>query len=930
MDKQRRTGGAWVAERVHGFAWRRGAGVLLMAALVGAGCGEATSPTELEMRQSAATSGPCRNVTCTALDQCHSAGTCNPATGVCSNPLKADGVTCNDGNACTTTDTCQAGNCRGNPVTCTALDQCHKAGTCNPATGSCSQPSKPNGTACNDGNACTKNEVCTAGFCGSGSAVTCAAPDQCHLAATCNPTLGCGVPPVKPDGTLCSPASCPAGSAIFTMPGTCSNGSCSGSATRSCSPYLCDGAGSCRTTCTSNADCVAPNTCTNGSCGKKPPGATCTAPEQCAANLFCTDGVCCNSNGCGSCRACNATGVCQNQDGMSCGATDQCHLPGSCSNGTCTNPLKQCPLPDQCHGAGVCNAADGTCTNPAKPNGTVCNDANPCTQTDTCQAGACSGGSPKICTAVDQCHVAGTCNPGTGTCSQPSKPNGTSCNDGNVCTAGDVCTNGSCTGTQTNCNDSSACTTDSCNPQTGCVHTPVSCNDNNACTAESCNPQTGCGHTPVSCNDNNACTADSCDPQSGCNQAPVSCNDNNACTVDSCDPQSGCDHTAVGCDDGNACTADSCAAIVGCTHSAIPRCGYTIEDLGVINGDSEALAVNGVGRVVGVSGSSFSGFYADRNGPLTSIPNPFGDWYIANDVASDGRIALGSAYVGWIYDPATGVTQMPASPFVQTNRTRLVGLNDTGLAVAWADNGGYAQMYVWDSVGGGTALIPGAFNRCIGKISNTGLAVGNSDPGAAAAAFLFDYNTRGVQTVPGFGGETIGYDVDDSGTVVGSSRSGGALRAFLWRPGAATAEDLGTLGGPEAEAFGIGVATDVVGAADNVAGERHAFVWRPSWGMIDLGALPGDVRSVAYGVGPSGVIVGSSGPVGARHAVRWVPMRTPQCTGQADGTLCDDGNACSQTDTCQAGTCVGANPVTCNAVDQSHAAGTCDPGTGSC
>ena len=59
----------------------------------------------------------------------------------CSNPTKADGTPCNDGNACTQTDTCQAGTCTGaNPVTCAAPDQCHDAGTCNPATGVCSNP----------------------------------------------------------------------------------------------------------------------------------------------------------------------------------------------------------------------------------------------------------------------------------------------------------------------------------------------------------------------------------------------------------------------------------------------------------------------------------------------------------------------------------------------------------------------------------------------------------------------------------------------------------------------------------------------------------------------------------------------------------------------------------------------------------------------
>jgi hypothetical protein len=84
---------------------------------------------------------------------------------MCSNPVKPDGAACNDGNACTQTDTCQAGTCSGTTVQCTALDQCHAAGTCDPATGRCSNPVSVDGTACNDGNACTQTDTCRAGVC---------------------------------------------------------------------------------------------------------------------------------------------------------------------------------------------------------------------------------------------------------------------------------------------------------------------------------------------------------------------------------------------------------------------------------------------------------------------------------------------------------------------------------------------------------------------------------------------------------------------------------------------------------------------------------------------------------------------------------------------------------------------------------------------
>src|SRR5204863_10125616 len=117
-------------------------------------------------------------VTCTALDQCHDVGTCDTSTGVCSNPLKADGTACNDGNACTQNDTCQSGACTGsNPITCVAQDQCHAAGTCDPATGACSNPTVPDGASCNDGNACTLVDACASGTCVGTTPVTCVALD---------------------------------------------------------------------------------------------------------------------------------------------------------------------------------------------------------------------------------------------------------------------------------------------------------------------------------------------------------------------------------------------------------------------------------------------------------------------------------------------------------------------------------------------------------------------------------------------------------------------------------------------------------------------------------------------------------------------------------------------------------------------------------
>ena len=135
----------------------------------GTACNDGNACTQTDTCQSGGCVGS-NPVTCAAQDQCHVAGTCSPSTG-CSNPPIADGTACNDGDLCTQTDACQAGTCTGsNPVTCTAQDQCHVAGTCAPGTGVCSNPPIADGTTCNDGDLCTQTDACQAGTCQSSGA----------------------------------------------------------------------------------------------------------------------------------------------------------------------------------------------------------------------------------------------------------------------------------------------------------------------------------------------------------------------------------------------------------------------------------------------------------------------------------------------------------------------------------------------------------------------------------------------------------------------------------------------------------------------------------------------------------------------------------------------------------------------------------------
>jgi uncharacterized repeat protein (TIGR01451 family) len=122
------------------------------------------------------------NADCDDHNPCTDDACQNPGTPTAACVHTNNTAPCNDGNACTRRDVCQGGVCTGsNPVVCAASDQCHMGGTCDPTTGACSNPPAHDGTACNDGNACTTNDVCEAGICrGSGDPnCTTNQPPQC-------------------------------------------------------------------------------------------------------------------------------------------------------------------------------------------------------------------------------------------------------------------------------------------------------------------------------------------------------------------------------------------------------------------------------------------------------------------------------------------------------------------------------------------------------------------------------------------------------------------------------------------------------------------------------------------------------------------------------------------------------------------------------
>ena len=90
---------------------------------------------------------------------------CLVATGICvacvNNAQCADADLCNGVETCAADNTCHAGTA----VVCAASDQCHTAGVCAPATGLCSDPMAPDATVCDDGDPLTTGDHCVAGVC---------------------------------------------------------------------------------------------------------------------------------------------------------------------------------------------------------------------------------------------------------------------------------------------------------------------------------------------------------------------------------------------------------------------------------------------------------------------------------------------------------------------------------------------------------------------------------------------------------------------------------------------------------------------------------------------------------------------------------------------------------------------------------------------
>lgn len=366
----------------------------------------------------------------------------------CYTGVKLGGYTCHPGNAvgycgsagdkcdaCSECETCSNRSCQptsGNE--CGTCQVCN-AGSCDsrPAGATCSGGHCAAGNTCCTGNACIKDGSCVASSdatCGSGG-------DAC---------VDCGQCRTCSDGTCVDTSgSCDDGDPC-TQDDTCSGGTCAGT------PIDVDDGNPCTTDA-----CSAGSGVTHTSLDEGEPcpddGSACTSGERCTDEdgddatprvcLPATGRTCFDENPCTSDAVDCANDACPYDpvaNGGPCSSNNRCIIGESCQDGECVGEMRNCNDDNPCTTDSCVADVSDPDADPATgckhtPRTASCDDGNPCTEDDECDEGVC-GGTPKTCTALDSCHGVGTCDPGTGECTDPRLQDGTGCEDTGTCENG--------------------------------------------------------------------------------------------------------------------------------------------------------------------------------------------------------------------------------------------------------------------------------------------------------------------------------------------------------------------------------------------------------------------------------------------------------------------------------------------------------------
>ena len=247
---------------------------------------------------------------------------CVPDTGCLYTPNTAP---CDDLDACTTQDTCADGVCVGGaaPV-CTDENPCTDD-SCESETGCVNTF---NTSPCDDLDACTTGDTCSGGACIGGGATDCGDSDACTV-DTCEGLVGCIHTPLEcDDDNLCTNDTCNSETGCVFMQQLCDD-------ENPCTADSCDeGTGECvfndalknGTSCDDDNPCTTADACLAGVCAGVQLLGCCLEDVDCQPNEICVDNGCVCVPACGG-KACGPDGC-----GGFCG---ECSVGFACEDGLC-------------------------------------------------------------------------------------------------------------------------------------------------------------------------------------------------------------------------------------------------------------------------------------------------------------------------------------------------------------------------------------------------------------------------------------------------------------------------------------------------------------------------------------------------------------------------------------------------------------------
>ncbi len=255
---------------------------------------------------------------------------------------------------------------------------------------------------CEDGDRCTTGETCQEGLCAGGQPRVCDDGDLC-TSDDCDPLTGCTTTPrICDDEVLCTVDSCDPLLGCQVDPAGCEcrqDADCLDAET--CTTDVCDlGTYTCRhdpveghPACEDGDPCTAVDTCQQGACTPGPWICECQTDQDCLDAEACTTDTC--DLGTHACRHDPVEGHPACEDGHPCTAVDTCQQ-GVCTPGPwiCECQTDQdCPLPAEPCRVRRCDASFQCTTAPAE-DGAACDDGDRCTADDRCDAasGSCQGG----------------------------------------------------------------------------------------------------------------------------------------------------------------------------------------------------------------------------------------------------------------------------------------------------------------------------------------------------------------------------------------------------------------------------------------------------------------------------------------------------------------------------------------------------------